>query len=619
MLANRHGGTVLPRPALLGAIAATGALLLLAGLVSSARAASYTEYVCKAPDGSATSGAPWSGTGVGYLRDNCAFGGDLEYTLSMGGDRCCNTFSLDLPADVTAVRHSAWRDLSTPAGGSVSTPWDPLITSPTTVSNPYNAAAPSAPQVRADGTAPSISFACQAGYYNGCGPQVTVRVHKLDIVLRDTAVPTITSPAGGELLDGSWHTATTGTLDLGASDQGAGAYRLFLREGATTRYASVDADNATCRDAVPGNADPYEFRNTADSPLRPCRIAAQLYSGRFDLTALGDGTHTVSIGVEDAAGNERVASTGRTIKVNAPGGALPDPGTACAGGTVDASGACVAGSGGGTTGGGGGGGGVTPVGAGGGGGGGGGTTTTATTAAPAPAPAPALAPISAGAASLAALRPNGGNAAAGGSLTSRFALTEKRQLQVGYGKKVTVRGQLVNPKGVPVAHAQIEVITYARVPGAQPIRLTPVTTDSQGNYSVTLPAGASRLVRLAYRTYLDDLDFSQVSDLDLRVITKVHLSSSPKSIRNGSTVRFSGSIDGAPSGSRKVVEMQVLQGTHWVTFGTTRITHGRFAYRYRFTRTFHTTRYAFRAIVRTDAGWQYETGTSPAKHVTVRP
>ena len=56
-----------------------------------------------------------------------------------------------------------------------------------------------------------------------------------------------------------------------------------------------------------------------------------------------------------------------------------------------------------------------------------------------------------------------------------------------------------------------------------------------------------------------------------------------------------------------------------MTFGTTRIKHGRFAYRYHFTRTFHTTRYAFRAIVRTDAGWQYETGTSPAKHVTVRP
>jgi hypothetical protein len=65
--------------------------------------------------------------------------------------------------------------------------------------------------------------------------------------------------------------------------------------------------------------------------------------------------------------------------------------------------------------------------------------------------------------------------------------------------------------------------------------------------------------------------------------------------------------------------MQVWQDGRWLTFATTRLHGGRFAYRYRFTRTRTATRYVFRTIVRTDAGWPYETGSSNRVAVEVRP
>jgi hypothetical protein len=65
--------------------------------------------------------------------------------------------------------------------------------------------------------------------------------------------------------------------------------------------------------------------------------------------------------------------------------------------------------------------------------------------------------------------------------------------------------------------------------------------------------------------------------------------------------------------------MQVWQDRRWLTFATTRLHAGRFGYRYRFTRTTRTTRYVFRTVVRTDAGWPYETGSSNHVSVEVRP
>jgi hypothetical protein len=83
-------------------------------------------------------------------------------------------------------------------------------------------------------------------------------------------------------------------------------------------------------------------------------------------------------------------------------------------------------------------------------------------------------------------------------------------------------------------------------------------------------------------------------------------------------VRFRGTIAGAPSASRKVVELQVRKGKGWMTFRSTRLRNGRFSEGYRFTRTAGTTKYVFRARVRAESGFPFETGHSAPVTVTVR-
>ena len=89
-------------------------------------------------------------------------------------------------------------------------------------------------------------------------------------------------------------------------------------------------------------------------------------------------------------------------------------------------------------------------------------------------------------------------------------------------------------------------------------------------------------------------------------------------LRNGQTVKFRGSVAGAPQDSRKVVELQVRKGKSWMTFRSTRLRNGRFSESYKFTRTVGTAKYVFRARVRAEAGFPFNTGQSKQVRVTVR-
>lgn len=604
------------RARLLLALAAT--LVGPALVASPAAAGEYSVYQCRLPNGNPAA----AGALTGAVTNNCASGGDVVLRL-----RSFAPFGEDVratvaaPGDLTIVRADLWRSLSLPTSFNGSqprlhSPWE-TRGSGTEESNPYRPPNPplaaNAPLTVTNPAGDLVTRVACEDYFPGnpnCSGGGTWTVHKLDLRLSDAQAPTLTAPPSGELLAGGWLTGATKSLDVGASDVGGGAYRVFVRLGGRTVYTPLDAGSATCRDAMAGNAEAHEF-----TVLRPCATGANAYAATFSLPDIGDGTHAAQIGIEDAAGNERLAFGGatRTLQVNGPGGSLGDPGQPCgSGGTYDASGTCSAG-GGGTGGGGGGGGGVTPVGSGGGGGGGG--TPAASPAPASPVPAPEATASGDG-----GRRANGTGATATAALSSRFAGTERRLLRVRYGKPVTVSGQLLTPPGLPIDSARLDVITVNRTPGARPVRRPTVITDREGGFRVRLPAGPSRTVRIGYRAFLDDLDYAQTTEVDLRVVTAVALRAAPSRLRNRRSVTFRGRVAGAPSGSRKVVEMQVRQpGDRWLTFGTTRLRGGTFAYRYRFTRTFRPTKYRFRAIVRTDGGWPYETGTSNATLVRVRP
>jgi hypothetical protein len=213
-------------------------------------------------------------------------------------------------------------------------------------------------------------------------------------------------------------------------------------------------------------------------------------------------------------------------------------------------------------------------------------------------------------------RGNGSNASTAASLSLRFNGQPTRRVSVAYGESVVVTGQLAGRGAKPIAGARIALST---VKGRALPPLDAVTTDADGTFRAVIPPGASRTIRFAYRAFADDADDADTADLEIGVRTVAHLRATPRALHNGDTVAFSGRVEGAPARSRKVVEMQVWQDRHWLTFATTRLRNGRFGYRYRFTRTRQRTRYVFRTIVRTDAGWPYETGSSNRVAVEVRP
>jgi hypothetical protein len=208
-------------------------------------------------------------------------------------------------------------------------------------------------------------------------------------------------------------------------------------------------------------------------------------------------------------------------------------------------------------------------------------------------------------------RANGTNATAAASLSLRA-----RRISVAYGEQVTISGQLAGRGGTPIGGARIALST---VRGRAVPTEVAVTTQSDGTFHAVLAASSSRTIRFAYRAFADDANDADTADLEIGVRAVAHLKASPRALHNGDAVAFRGRVEGAPAGSRKVVEMQVWQDRRWLTFATTRLHAGRFGYRYRFTRTTRTTRYVFRTVVRTDAGWPYETGSSNHVSVEVRP
>jgi hypothetical protein len=70
--------------------------------------------------------------------------------------------------------------------------------------------------------------------------------------------------------------------------------------------------------------------------------------------------------------------------------------------------------------------------------------------------------------------------------------------KVGYGKPITLHGVLISAQGVPVANAPVQILTAPNNELNQFAAATGTTTSSSGGWTVTLPAGPSRIIRVVY-------------------------------------------------------------------------------------------------------------------------
>jgi hypothetical protein len=215
---------------------------------------------------------------------------------------------------------------------------------------------------------------------------------------------------------------------------------------------------------------------------------------------------------------------------------------------------------------------------------------------------------------------NGEGATPEARVSATFAASSKATMRAPYGRRVVISGSLVAPSGRPVVGARLDVHEQPRLMGAL---MTPnghqVTTDRRGTFRYVAAVGVSRTIRFGYRAVLEDTAFSAHHDVELGVVAGITLRTDRATLRNGQAVRFTGQVHGAPSGVRKVVELQVRKGRSWMTFRSTRLREGgTFTESYRFTRTRRLTRYDFRARVREESGFPFLTGASKPARVTVR-
>jgi hypothetical protein len=108
--------------------------------------------------------------------------------------------------------------------------------------------------------------------------------------------------------------------------------------------------------------------------------------------------------------------------------------------------------------------------------------------------------------------------------------------------------------------------------------------------------------------------------IELRVRAGVTLVPSRRRVRNGDDVIFRGRLLGVPlPPAGKLLALQARTTRGWRTFANARAraTDGQWHYRYRFTDTTRTARYAFRVLVPVDSSYPYATGTSKVASVLV--
>jgi hypothetical protein len=109
----------------------------------------------------------------------------------------------------------------------------------------------------------------------------------------------------------------------------------------------------------------------------------------------------------------------------------------------------------------------------------------------------------------------------------------------------------------------------------------------------------------------------------VRVRASASLTTSPKLLRNGESIRLRGRVRGRPipsNGKGVVIQARASGRSTWSTVTVVRSNSvGRFAFAYRFRRTFQRTTYEFRALVPRQRGYPYARGWSRVKRATVRP
>jgi hypothetical protein len=187
-----------------------------------------------------------------------------------------------------------------------------------------------------------------------------------------------------------------------------------------------------------------------------------------------------------------------------------------------------------------------------------------------------------------------------------------------YGKGATLRGTLKGADGQPVSAADVRILVRENRLGAQYVDRGGVTTGADGRFQFPVPAGSSRVLRLAYRAYLGDDAYATRSTSTLNTRARISVRG-PKRVRRRGVAKFSGRLVGRPFPPRGVtLDLQIFQpGVGWRVFANARTRRsGTFTVRYHFQLASYG-RFTFRIRLRPNDAYPYSRGVSRRVRVRV--
>jgi hypothetical protein len=436
---------------------------------------------------------------------------------------------------------------------------------------------------RNDGTNP---YNCPVSA-NGV-PAARLGIRATEVTLSDDSAPSLT--AGGPLLGGGWVPATATAAVTASDNVGIRAVRVLV-DGAE-------------RTTAPGSCDFTRPLPCTDVP------GAQVGLGAADLA---DGSHTVSVLAEDAAGNPARVDKPVLIDFHAPTVVvgLPSGGRVRASATDGASGLAR-------------------------------LVITARDDRGGTEHALALARVRAGRTTArygsiparhlllrVTAQDRAGNVRTDDGRPSAIAFPPARvgtgtrrvahdRLRVPFGRSVTLRGRLVDAAGHGLAGRALTATATIRAAAARRTPAAGVTTDAKGRFTVRVPAGPSRVLRLAFDGGGGALRTARA--VSLRVPATTTIAPSRRSVAGAGRVRFRGTVarrgEAIPSGGLTIL-LQGRQAGSWRTFKAARTDRrGRWRASYRFSGRRGT--FAIRAYVRRSPSFPFDAGASRVVRVRVR-
>nr|MDQ6914325.1 hypothetical protein [Actinomycetota bacterium] len=195
-------------------------------------------------------------------------------------------------------------------------------------------------------------------------------------------------------------------------------------------------------------------------------------------------------------------------------------------------------------------------------------------------------------------------------------IAARARLQLAFGRAGRLTGTLSTDRGRPVGPTTLTVLSRL-ASRFHFLTVATIQANPAGRFAYRVPPGPARTLRFAFPG--DDLLLPATRDTRVVVPAAVTLRASRRRVRNGAAVLFTGLLRGRPypPGGR-TVDLQAHYRGAWRTFATPRAdARGRFRQPYRFGATVGRVVYRFRVLVKRDAAYPYEQGASPTVRVTV--